>query len=1738
MPQSARIFRVFVSSTFSDMVTERNALQECVFPRLRELCFLRGARLQAIDLRWGISQEAGLNQRAVYLCLNEIKRCQEVTRRPNFLLLLGDRYGWCPLPDNIPADEFAVLIERMIPADQTLVRQWYWRDDNAVPAVYILQPRRDEYVDKDRWNAVEVHLRRIILEALNGLDWTYEKRLKYEASVTEQEIAAGIFDNPDATKSAYCFFRTIDGLPTSATEFSDADQQAKRQLADLKQRLVEHLPNNIYAYRAQWTGNDITSDHLDQLCEDVYNTLSQAIMAEVATFQTISWLEAECTTHEAFMAERTRHFVGRTDALAYVTAYLNDNLESVASLPEIKTSRLPRLFKRTNGIDTAHTPVQSMQDSPLVLYGQSGVGKSTVMARAIQQAQAAWPQAEIVYRFIGVTPASSDIRTLLISLCQDIGARYGTAERIPQSYNNLIKALPGYLGLATPDHPLILFLDALDQLQNSRTPNDLHWLPEQLPAEVKLVMSSIPGEYVNRLAQRLPKTALFEIRPVQQAFAAPLLDEWLREAGRSLQPAQRAEVLEKFSANGLPLYLRLAFEETRRWYSYTAKVTLKPDVLSLLRDNLFARLAGKAEHGEMLVSRSLGYLVASRNGLSEDEILDVLAQDDEFWSAFLANAFHTPPRRQLPVAVWSRLYSDLEPYLTDRGADGTALMVFYHRQFVEAVQNSYVAGHTGQDRHVSLASYFKEQPTFTEKAGQPVYNLRKLSELPYQQTLGGQFAEVKATLTDLMFVAAKVAAHSTFTVEEDYERALAARADPLLDLLNRQIGNCAHLLGKTATLRETAVTLCSRLYHLNELRPLCERLLDELKPPYLRMGQRLPDVSHPALIRTLTGHTDAVIGCAMSADGKTIISISKDGTLKVWDGRTGQERFTLLHIGGVLGCAMSADGNTIVSASKDGTLKVWDARTRQERFAAIQTGGVTGCAMSVDGKTIVSSSRSGVLKVWDGRTGQERFALAAYTAKQLSKLPRGVPTEMLWCAVSADGRTIVSAPGGGILKVWDRHTRREGFTILGHMGWVTGCALSPDGRTLITASSDETLKVWNESTRHARLTLVGHSGKVTGCAMTADEQTIVSASEDSTLKVWDARTGQVRATLTGHMGAVNACAMSADGNTIVSASEDGTLRVWNGQVDSMDGQTIAAAPDDKTLKVLDVWRGQEPLTLTGHGIDVRGCALSADGRTLASVSEDGTLKIWDGRTGVQRLSLRGHRGWVTGCAVSADGKTVVSASKDGTLRQWDGHTGQDYAPLTGHRGPVNGCAVSADGQTIVSASDDETLKVWDTHFGERLIRGNQERFTLKGHRGPVIGCAMSADGQTIVSASGDTTLMVWDRHTGKRRRTLTGHTDIVSGCAVSADGQTIVSASHDKTLKVWDGRTGKERFTLTGHDGRVTGCAMSADARIIISASLDGMFKVWDGYTGKECFTLYTRAWLGGCAISADGQTIVCASADMTLRVWDGHAGQEPQPFIGHTDAVVDCAISADGQTMVSVCSSGALKVWDGRTGQIRVTLTGHREPVTDCAISADGQTIVSASHDKTLKVWDGRQATDRRYRRSYLTLTGLNDREYLTLTGHTGGVTHCAMSADGQAIVSASDDKTLKVWDGRTGQERFTLTGHAGEVRGCALSADGQTIVSASDDKTLKVWDGRTGQERFTLTGHTGEVRGCALSADGQTIVSISDETLKVWDAAGRGCLTTLLVEATLYCCAIDHDGRHILSGGAWGLYFLELVR
>ena len=148
MTQTSRTFRIFVSSTFSDLKAERNALQEKVFPRLRELAVSHGCRFQAIDLRWGVSEEAALDQQTMKICLGEIERCQKTELKPNFIILLGDRYGWRPLPYEIPVDEFDMIIAKVTKQEELLLKRWYRLDKNAlpneksIPGVYCLLPRR------------------------------------------------------------------------------------------------------------------------------------------------------------------------------------------------------------------------------------------------------------------------------------------------------------------------------------------------------------------------------------------------------------------------------------------------------------------------------------------------------------------------------------------------------------------------------------------------------------------------------------------------------------------------------------------------------------------------------------------------------------------------------------------------------------------------------------------------------------------------------------------------------------------------------------------------------------------------------------------------------------------------------------------------------------------------------------------------------------------------------------------------------------------------------------------------------------------------------------------------------------------------------------------------------------------------------------------------------------------------------------------------------------------------------------------------------------------------------------------------------------------------------------------------------------------------------------------------------------------------------------------------------------
>ncbi|KAJ3122130.1 ATP phosphoribosyltransferase (ATP-PRTase) (ATP-PRT) [Nowakowskiella sp. JEL0407] len=199
-------------------------------------------------------------------------------------------------------------------------------------------------------------------------------------------------------------------------------------------------------------------------------------------------------------------------------------------------------------------------------------------------------------------------------------------------------------------------------------------------------------------------------------------------------------------------------------------------------------------------------------------------------------------------------------------------------------------------------------------------------------------------------------------------------------------------------------------------------------------------------------------------------------------------------------------------------------------------------------------------------------------------------------------------------------------------------------------------------------------------------------------------------------------------------------------------------------------------------------------------------------------------------------------------------------------------------------------------------------------------------------------------------------------------------------------------------------------------------------------------------------------------------------------------------------------------TGKISVrTLTGHSSDIRAVAIDPNGNRIVSASGDATLKIWNAD--------------TG---KEEKTLYGHRSYVLAVAISKDGMFIVSGSSDKTLRVWESQSGKEIRTFMDHYSSVCAVAMSSNGRIIVSGSQDKSVKIWDLNSGKNMRTLTGHSLGVRAVAISDDGSKVVSGSqDKKVKIWDVNSGNQIGTLVGHnAEVLTVAITHDGKRIVSG------------
>jgi WD40 repeat protein len=350
--------------------------------------------------------------------------------------------------------------------------------------------------------------------------------------------------------------------------------------------------------------------------------------------------------------------------------------------------------------------------------------------------------------------------------------------------------------------------------------------------------------------------------------------------------------------------------------------------------------------------------------------------------------------------------------------------------------------------------------------------------------------------------------------------------------VSEQLGDLLDKLIETAT-KKRYQSAAEVLLDLSQLNQETSTLTT---PALIRSVSKSP-IQTWRCIHTLQEHSNWVNSVAISPDGETLVSGSRDKTILIWQLDTGKKLCTLTgHTSFVYSVAISPDGQTLISGSEDTTIKLWQmSKGRQLRTLGGRFSGhshwVNSVAISPDGETLISGSTDKTIKLWRLGTGRELHTLTGHSSSVRS------------VAITPDGQTIVTGSDDTTIKLWQMGTGKKLHTLTGHSNRVGFVAITPDAQTLVSGSDDRTIKLWDLKAPRLISTLIGHSTWPNCVAISPDGQTFVSG-EHKTIKIWQLNTGREISSFTGHSDWVNCVAFSPDGKILASGSADNTIKIW------------------------------------------------------------------------------------------------------------------------------------------------------------------------------------------------------------------------------------------------------------------------------------------------------------------------------------------------------------------------------------------------------------------------------------------------------------------------------------------------------------------------------------------------------------------------------------------------------------------
>jgi WD40 repeat protein len=699
----------------------------------------------------------------------------------------------------------------------------------------------------------------------------------------------------------------------------------------------------------------------------------------------------------------------------------------------------------------------------------------------------------------------------------------------------------------------------------------------------------------------------------------------------------------------------------------------------------------------------------------------------------------------------------------------------------------------------------------------------------------------------------------------------------------------------------------------------------------------------------------------------------------------------------------TAHGKQLLTACTDGFFRVWDVASGKElrRFGNGSRGPAVGGAAAV-------AVRAGVL------VAQQSLGGAV--------------------ALSADGKTLAAAGGDGVVRLWEVATGKE-LRMLRNApnpkgapqprgivpGGAANLAFSPDGKMLATRGRDHTIHLWDIATgRHIRQmappTQAGAANRVVA--------------------------------FRGGLG--NALVFLPDGKSLVSAG----LEIDNGQMGNV-------------IRLFDVASGNAGLEIKGQDrLAVGGLAVAADGKTLAVGGGNSLVRLYDLASGkeVGQLGQQRQGSIISSLVFAPTGNLLaLCATNSAGIQLWDVAAGKELRRL-GEPGPGNANVLAAAGGVIMAAS------------------------------GMSPACVFSPDGKQLADVSSGNTVRLWDVASGKEILPASGHHGGVSSLSVSPDGKVLTTFGADRGLRQWEVSTGKELRQFPQLAGTAT-VVFAADGKLATCHGGGTRVILVDLASGKivrsiqpSSRTVQASAGGGDMALSSDGKLLAIRGFDQVIRLFSTATGQElralrEQPPTAGVIGPTPLVFSPDGTTLASVGglpgpalapavgrlgapggNGNAIRLWNVAQGSQPRIFQTQSQAIVDLAFSPDGRTIVTANNDHSLSLWE--------------VYTG---REYLHISpdaaappappvqatvvratpaggfARLGGQAFLpiAIAPDGRTLAMGSTDRSVRLWDLRTGKALGQFKGHNGPVLAVAFAPDSRTVLSGSADTTALVWDG-----------------------------------------------------------------------------------